>query len=247
MCVGVDPIVFPTPLDTCAVDSDCAVVFHQVNCCGTLAAWGIAAAGVKDFSAAETICQGQYPDCKCAQLQTTSDDGSKGWAPEDFVAVCDNGQCKSQGASGCHAGLACKDSMFCLSPGASMGCGMCMEPGSEFAPTCTDDASCQGTDPTAVCVDSTIADCLCSPAKLCKPGCTSGTCAEGQTCDASKHCLDTTCAADLDCPTNFVCTTGSCKRRECNANGDCEGFCVNGLCHTAVGTCSHAVPASPGG
>lgn len=244
MCGGAaGTTAFPEPADTCVADADCAVVLHQINCCGTQEAWGISASAVPEFEANEAICEAQYPKCGCAMFQATADDGSKGWATEDFVAVCDAGTCKSQGATGCHAGLQCTNGALCLSPGASIGCGMCMQPDMEGVPTCTDDASCQATDPTAICVPSTIADCLCSPAMLCKPGCTSdASCAEGETCGADMHCSAKSCAADMDCPINFACAAGSCERKACSANAECDGFCVNERCHSAVGSCTYPPP-----
>ena len=243
-CAAGGPVVFPEPLDSCKADADCVVVLHQINCCGTQVAWGIAAAGAEAFKVAEATCESQYPACGCAQFETKADDDTTGWTLTDFEAVCAGGQCKSQGAKGCHAGKECGDNgAYCLSPGASQGCGMCMDPEQGFVTTCADDAACQKTDPNSICLQSTIADCLCSSAMLCKPGCTSNaSCAEGEVCQDDKHCAAAPCSEATPCPANFSCTGGACARMTCTANAECAGYCVNGQCYATAGMCTFPVP-----
>ena len=54
------------------------------------------------------------------------------------------------------------------------------------------------------------------------------------TCDPATQLCRTTCAADPDCVAPYVCTAGSCGRREgptCDNGGQCNtGFCSRGIC-----------------
>jgi hypothetical protein len=84
-CAG-SPPVFPSFDKACTVDADCAVVFHQINCCGTRRALGIVKGKVVDFGAAEAICESQYPGCGCAQQPTMADDGNAS-ADESLIKV----------------------------------------------------------------------------------------------------------------------------------------------------------------
>lgn len=95
-CFGAGDPVFPTFDKECADDDGCAVALHQVNCCGTFEALGIAKGEVAAFDAAEALCQSQYPDCGCASFPTTDEQGQTGIA---FVATCDAGACTSHAAS----------------------------------------------------------------------------------------------------------------------------------------------------
>ncbi len=88
------PATFPLFTPFCNVDADCAVVIHQIDCCGSKVAWGINAMVEAMFTGEEATCRDQYPKCKCAQKQTVADDGKT--APGDvFAAKCLVGQCKS--------------------------------------------------------------------------------------------------------------------------------------------------------
>jgi hypothetical protein len=92
-----DDTGFPAVDKACQVDSDCALVFHQKNCCGTELAWGIAKGAVQDFSIAESICKEQLFPCRCPQEMTQAEDGETGSTAEDFGVKCDAGTCKSFG------------------------------------------------------------------------------------------------------------------------------------------------------
>ena len=92
-CSG-SPVKFPQFAKTCANDADCFVALHQINCCGTLGAFGLAGAEKAAFAAAEAQCQAQYPDCKCAQQPTMGEDGYT-TKDTDFKAVCQAGLCRA--------------------------------------------------------------------------------------------------------------------------------------------------------
>lgn len=90
----VDPIV---AFDTaCVRDTDCALVFHQLDCCGSLAALGISTSDWARFNANEAACRTQQDACECAPMSTTTQDGA---SSEDFArlgAHCLAGQCRSR-------------------------------------------------------------------------------------------------------------------------------------------------------
>lgn len=93
MCTGATA-TFPTFDKTCKAGADCAVASHQINCCGTHVATGIAAGEEAAFAIAEQTCESQYPACGCAQLPTTADDG-KSEQDGTIVVKCDAGTCKT--------------------------------------------------------------------------------------------------------------------------------------------------------
>ncbi len=91
---GGSPVKFPQFAKTCANDADCFVALHQINCCGTLGAFGLATGEMASFAAAEAQCQAQYPDCKCAQQPTMGEDGYT-TKDTDFKAVCQASLCRA--------------------------------------------------------------------------------------------------------------------------------------------------------
>ena len=93
-CGGDDPY-FPEFDRICGEMADCVLVFHQLDCCGSLAALGIDADAAELFAEAEAECVTQYPQCDCAPQPTVADDGSN--TPDNgLIAVtCLNGLCLS--------------------------------------------------------------------------------------------------------------------------------------------------------
>ena len=117
---GTSPGAFPTFDDTCAADGDCVVAFHQINCCGTQAAWGIRASEKPAFDAAEAICVDQYPKCGCATFPTTADDGSTSTDPNAFVATCEAGVCTTSVSEPDSDGDGTPDTMDCAPKDATI-------------------------------------------------------------------------------------------------------------------------------
>lgn len=89
------PDVFPTFDKTCGVDSDCALVLHTINCCGTEVAWGISTSETAAFEAAETTCDSQYPECDCAAFPTLAEDGNEVMDANQLAVTCQMGACMS--------------------------------------------------------------------------------------------------------------------------------------------------------
>jgi len=88
-----DPQVFPEFDRSCMNNRDCTIVLHQVDCCGSLVAWGLHNDAGKPFAEAEAVCQEQFPDCDCAPKLTVCDDGK---ATEDVGQIgvaCMKGSC----------------------------------------------------------------------------------------------------------------------------------------------------------
>lgn len=94
MCGGEDPF-FPSFDRSCTVDLDCAFVFHQIDCCGSLLAWGINGESAKLFGEAEAVCHEQYPACRCAPMATIADDGKTVDDPSLLEVACTDGECRT--------------------------------------------------------------------------------------------------------------------------------------------------------
>jgi hypothetical protein len=95
VCTGPGTSTFPTFERACAGESDCVVVEHQVNCCGTLRALGIRADAQAAFDAAEASCRGMYPSCRCPAMVTRADDDTTFDGVNPAHALCTAGQCTS--------------------------------------------------------------------------------------------------------------------------------------------------------
>lgn len=124
---------FPTFARACSVDADCAVVEHEINCCGTLVALGIRADRRAAFDAAEAICRGQYPGCGCAASPTTADDGTRYDGARPARAACVDAVCTStfglaSGAECAPGGAACGAGLACCYPCGVAGCSYQCEP-----------------------------------------------------------------------------------------------------------------------
>jgi len=142
-------------------------------------------------------------------------------------------QCPDPGCTPacCHTVAECDSAtQECLRPGESPGCGIPNpSPGN-----CTIDADCNpGTtgevcDPIPCSSDGNLA---------CTPGCTAGSCAVGEVCDADLRCVSQACDPSTPCPDDFSCTEGFCDRNVCTTDADCVGFCDNGLCYSSLGQC----------
>jgi hypothetical protein len=122
----------------------------------------------------------------------------------------------------------------CVSPDFDVGCGACQEPLPEEL--CVDDQECKGEGEPFICAP---VQCPCSgQANTCTPGCTSDDdCPAHLECDATNRCSAKSCGGETDCPANYGCSGGSCARRSCSSDADCEGYCVDGTCYADPGWC----------
>lgn len=94
MCGGDDPF-FPEFDRSCTVVDDCTFVFHQIDCCGSLLAWGLNGEAGKLFGEAEAECMAQYPACRCAPMPTIADDGKTVDDPSLLEVTCMEGECRT--------------------------------------------------------------------------------------------------------------------------------------------------------
>jgi hypothetical protein len=135
-------------------------------------------------------------------------------------------------------GCTSENARFCVPPGVVQDtCGECDPTPS----ACTSDFDCQAMDPTSICEEI---PCACVGNRACVPGCVENIdCGEGEICDNFVHrCMPKQCATDDACPIDFFCAGSRCFRRGCTTSTECDGFCVEGLCHPVAGECQ--APAS---
>ncbi|NCQ59799.1 MAG: hypothetical protein GW913_03905 [Myxococcales bacterium] len=142
-------------------------------------------------------------------------------------------------ATTCRDNAECESAQFCLRPGESVGCGVCMTP---FR-TCESDADCAAADHCR----EYVALCSCGGTSTeCVPDCASAAdCASGESCDAGT-CVAISCMDPAySCPVNTRCGGGvggdghGCTRLSCTTDSDCDcGACVGGACYDTVGVCS---------
>lgn len=100
MCWG-DPPSFPEFDRQCESDTDCALAFHQIECCGEEWVMGIAKTAVEQFDAAESICRDQYPACDCQVVSFQTEDGHVTDKTDHLIAICSGGSCKSWNIDPC--------------------------------------------------------------------------------------------------------------------------------------------------
>jgi hypothetical protein len=129
----------------------------------------------------------------------------------------------------------------CLEPGDVLGCGYCVysDPNQ-----CTVDDECDGE---RICRRYPVPCHLCDGGLLrtCREGCISDAeCREGKFCGGDGHCSAVHCVTSADCMAHFDCAipdeaeTGTCERRRCSNDVDCDdGFCVERKCHQQLGRC----------
>lgn len=87
---------------SCTGDADCVVKVHQINCCGTQEAVGVAASGAADFDAKEAACDATYPQCGCATMGTTAEDGTTNgnFSADGIPVKCEAGKCTTYNPPG---------------------------------------------------------------------------------------------------------------------------------------------------
>jgi hypothetical protein len=115
-CTGPD-LAFPTFEKGCTNDASCALVRHTTSCCGSELFMGINHSEVSRFLAAESICDSQYPSCRCASEGADAEDGTMvPWGSESRIVVsCINGTCSSHysGKTFACSTATCTDLQYC--------------------------------------------------------------------------------------------------------------------------------------
>lgn len=82
----------PKPFKFCHDNSECAWVPHQIDCCGSQMAVGIAKFAIGPYTKAEADCNKAGPQCECMSKQMTAEDG-KTVGSGDPVVTCSYGAC----------------------------------------------------------------------------------------------------------------------------------------------------------
>ncbi len=113
----------------CAVDGDCAVALHVVDCCGSAVAIGIARSEVAIFESKEKACNPSAGLCECVASPTRTSDGVQGADPHEIGARCTGGVCVTFSRS------------TKASPPPAVASSM---PATEPTPTATPSISCRG-------------------------------------------------------------------------------------------------------
>lgn len=112
------PPQFPSFDKGCTDTTNCVLVSHETNCCGSILMMGINHAEADRFAALESLCESQYPACGCAASGVSAEDGTT--VPLDsqskIVVTCDNGTCMSQYSGQtiqCGDSKVCTDMQYC--------------------------------------------------------------------------------------------------------------------------------------
>jgi hypothetical protein len=66
---------FPSIINTCSTATDCAIGFHQTDCCGNVLAMSFNQAESSRFASDENFCDLQIPACNCAGGTITTESG----------------------------------------------------------------------------------------------------------------------------------------------------------------------------
>ncbi len=190
MCTGM-PRSFPTFNKACTGAGDCAIVLHQTDCCGSLAALGINQGERARFDRDEALCRSMYPGCDCAARPTLAEDGNQALSPTDISVDCRVGACTTFVRPHGVVGDACKVDTDC----ASKQCltesqdthfvgGYCTFKGcDEMSHLCPAGSECSGLTQagTRICLTKCGAMNTCrSPYRCCGPGPTARWCAPEQ-------------------------------------------------------------------
>jgi len=138
----------------CAAKSDCVVVTHTVDCCGTGKAIGLNAADKAEFEAEEKTCAATYPGCGCPTGPTGTEDGSQApWGTGTIAVDCVVGVCTTYVAA---CGAPCAGELVCKT---------CAAPGGTYAACsrdCTADADCADLTDLPSCEEDGLGGKLCT-------------------------------------------------------------------------------------
>jgi hypothetical protein len=74
----------------CTADSDCAIVDHVADCCGSIVENGVRVDQVNDLHNEETTTNAGCDVCQCMAKPTVDESGQSGGA---YLAKCDTGLC----------------------------------------------------------------------------------------------------------------------------------------------------------
>ena len=150
----------------CAVDSDCTVKKHQIDCCGTDRLVGVSNASAEGFDLCEQAWARHFGLCMCASNLSTTDDGKIVTDPSNVTVTCAPlrkgfGTCRTTvlptdgggGVGVCVADTDCGPGLVCGFPEAPACAlkGQCLVPSpvgcNGYSPGC----ACDGSEISVVC------------------------------------------------------------------------------------------------
>jgi hypothetical protein len=103
ICEGADS-TFATIDKSCQTSTDCVLVEHLSDCCGSMLIMAINHGAEATFASAETQCNASQPVCECAPQDTALEDGTRvGIGDISYASVCLDGQCRSTYVGGSFA------------------------------------------------------------------------------------------------------------------------------------------------
>ncbi|MBI5536384.1 MAG: hypothetical protein HY898_26925 [Deltaproteobacteria bacterium] len=88
-CVA-DSSTFIWEMQICHSASDCQIVQHMTNCCGTMQYIAVASEFVADYAKCEQAWVDGLPACGCMSGPPTADDGQEVKDPKKVIAECTN-------------------------------------------------------------------------------------------------------------------------------------------------------------
>lgn len=77
----------------CETAADCALVYHQRDCCGSMNAIGVNSDEVARFDELHPECRGSYPGCGCPAMNTLAEDGSTADIGQTITVDCVQNAC----------------------------------------------------------------------------------------------------------------------------------------------------------
>jgi hypothetical protein len=89
------PQVFPSFDRVCWDDFWCAVLLHQIDCCGNVKALGMLHPEFERLGPSEQVCKSQYPLCDCAGGTITTDTGQTATDGSQVKVQCRANVCTS--------------------------------------------------------------------------------------------------------------------------------------------------------
>jgi len=150
--------------------------------------------------------------------------------------------CGSHGAgSECRESLDCDEGFDCSGPNDGPVCGIAPREGCFNDGTCSNGQRCNAIADTcsrdgvgSECGAACTSDAQCGPDFRCDLGaCIAVLCTAGYTCPSYQRCDPSRITA----ATPFYDRHHGCFDIPCTTDGNCDQFCVNGICQTAAGTC----------
>lgn len=89
--------------DACRVNSDCIVVVHQSDCCGSTIALGVAGRALASFELEEPLCGASYPECECATRGLRTESGELVAHGSTVLVSCVGHRCTTSVAPDVHS------------------------------------------------------------------------------------------------------------------------------------------------